>query len=65
MLVLRRAEGQWVEVEHRSGDVLRFRVYDVKSSNSVQLAFDDPARNFSIMRPEKKAKEAARGREPQ
>ena len=29
MLVLRRRDGQWLDVVHRSGDVLRIRVYDV------------------------------------
>ena len=55
MLVLRRKEGQWIEVEHRSGDVLRFRVYDIsgESCGRVNLAFDDPPRNFSIQRPER------------
>ncbi len=55
MLVLRRKEGQWIEVSHRSGDVLRFRVYDIcgESPGRVSLAFDDAARNFSIQRPER------------
>ncbi len=55
MLVLRRTEGQWVEVTHRSGDRLRFRVYDLRSEQPgrVHLAFDDAARNFEIQRPER------------
>ena len=55
MLVLRRKEGQWIEVTHRSGDVLRFRVYDLAAEGEgrVNLAFDDPARNFEIQRPER------------
>ena len=55
MLVLRRKDGQWIEVTHRSGDVLRFRVYDVCDDvpGRVNLAFDDPARNFVIQRPER------------
>ncbi len=55
MLVLRRKDGQWIEVTHRSGDVLRFRVYDVCGEESVHvnLAFDDPSRNFVIQRPER------------
>ncbi len=55
MLVLRRKEGQWIEVLHRSGDVLRLRVYDIcgESPGRVNLAFDDPPRNFSIQRPER------------
>ncbi len=58
MLVLRRSEGQWVEVTHRSGDVLRFRVYDLcgEVPGRVHLAFDDAARNFDIQRPERVAR---------
>lgn len=56
MLVLRRNEGQWVEVTHKSGDTLRFRVYDLghEGGRRAHLAFDDPARNFSIQRPERR-----------
>ncbi len=55
MLVLKRKEGQWVEVTHKSGDVLRFRVYDIRGDypSRANLAFDDPARNFEIQRPER------------
>lgn len=54
MLVLKRREGQWIEITHRSGDVLRFRVYDIyEGPGRVNLAFDDPARNFEIERPER------------
>ena len=55
MLVLRRKEGQWIEVTHRSGDVLRFRVYEISgdSPGRVNLAFDDVDRNFAIQRPER------------
>ena len=55
MLVLKRKEGQWIEVTHRSGDVLRFRVYDIARNDPgrVNLAFDDEARNFNIQRPER------------
>lgn len=61
MLVLRRKEGQWIEVIHRSGDVLRFRLYDVCGGppGRAHLAFDDDARNFSIQRPERAGKLAA------
>lgn len=56
MLVLRRSEGDWVEVKHRSGDVIRIRVYDIcrEAIGGVHLAFDDSARNFDIQRPERK-----------
>lgn len=57
MLVLKRTEGQWVDVIHKSGDVLRVRVYDIGAENRgrVNLAFDDAARNFEIQRPERLA----------
>ena len=58
MLVLKRKEGQWVEIIHRSGDVIRLRVYDIQSTGGVpsrvNLAFDDAARNFEIRRPERR-----------
>lgn len=55
MLVLRRREGQWLDVIHRSGDMLRIRVYDVgaRTPHCVNLAFDDSPRNFAIHRPER------------
>lgn len=60
MLVLNRKEGQWVEITHRSGEVLRIRVYGIAAGTPGQahasLAFDDDARNFEIQRPERQAK---------
>ncbi len=54
MLVLRRKEGQWVDVtHHRSGDVVRIRVYNVRHPGQADLAFDDPAHNFTIQRPDR------------
>lgn len=55
MLVLKRKNGQWIEVLHKSGDLLRFRVYDIcgDAPGRANLAFDDPARNFEIQRPER------------
>ena len=66
MLVLRRSEGQWVEVTHRSGDRLRFRVYDLCSEvpGRVHLAFDDSARNFEIQRPERILRQGVVGPDP-
>ena len=63
MLVLRRKDGQWVEVTHKSGDVLRVRVYGLNGEpgGRVNLAFDDEERNFSIQRPERAAESAPRG----
>ena len=59
MLVLKRKEGQWIEIIHRSGDVIRLRVYDIQSAagspSRANLAFDDSARNFEIRRPERRA----------
>jgi sRNA-binding carbon storage regulator CsrA len=56
MLVLQRKEGQWVDVVHKSGDVIRIRVYgiDPESPGRCQLAFDDAPRNFDVRRPERK-----------
>jgi hypothetical protein len=57
MLVLKRKEGQWIEITHaRTGDVLRIRLYDVVGGlpGRANLAFDDPARNFAIERPERR-----------
>ena len=55
MLVLKRKDGQWIEVLHRSGDVLRIRVYNVRTATGgqVDLAFDDEPRHFEIRRPER------------
>ncbi|WZO95909.1 hypothetical protein EP7_002881 [Isosphaeraceae bacterium EP7] len=55
MLVLKRKEGQWVDVIHRSGDRMRIRVYNIRSQvpRQLDLAFDDDARHFTIERPER------------
>ncbi len=56
MLVLKRKEGQWVDVIHRSGDILRLRVYEIQQGapSRANIAFDDPERNFEIRRPERR-----------
>ena len=56
MLVLKRKEGQWVEVTHRSGDLLRIRVCKIEGGapGHLNLAFDDDARHFEIERPERR-----------
>ena len=58
MLVLKRKDGQWVEIIHHSGDVIRVRIYDIQLGPHgpcrANLAFDDSARNFEIRRPERK-----------
>lgn len=59
MLVLRRSEGQWVEIVHpASGDRIAVRTYRIEGrepgqSGRVHLAFDDPDRHFEISRPER------------
>ena len=55
MLILRRKEGQWVEITHKSGDTIRIRVYNIRSRfpGQLDIAFDDDARNFAIQRPER------------
>lgn len=50
MLVLRRHEGQWLEVRHRSGEVLRVLVVRV-GRGDVDLAFEDAPRHFAVERP--------------
>ena len=57
MLILRRKEGQWLEITHRSGDVIRIRVCNVRARypGQVDLVLDDGARNFVIQRPERTA----------
>jgi len=65
MLVLKRKEGQWVEITHHSGDVLRIRVCRIEGGNpggpgQLNLAFDDDARHFEIERPERKRRQAER-----
>lgn len=62
MLVLKRKEGQWVNVRHRSGDLMRIRVYEISGGTPgrVSLAFDDDARNFDVQRPEREQRAEAR-----
>ncbi len=55
MLVLKRKEGQWVEITHKNGDVLRIRVCRIEPGQPghLNLVFEDDARNFEIERPER------------
>jgi hypothetical protein len=53
LLVLSRREGQWVEITHRSGDVLRICVSGTRPG-AANLAFQDDQRFFSIQRPERR-----------
>lgn len=53
MLVLRRKDGQSVELTHNeSGDTIRIRLYNVREAQA-DLVFDDDAHNFLIQRPER------------
>jgi hypothetical protein len=56
MLVLKRKEGQWVDIIHKNGDKLRIRVYRIREGfpSQLDLAFDDEDRNFEIQRPERR-----------
>ena len=54
MLVLSRKCGQWVEITHRSGDVLRIRVSEPMHGR-VDLVFDDDPFHFRIEREERPA----------
>ena len=60
ILVLKRKEGQWVEITHKSGDKLRIRAFRIREGfpSQLDLAFDDDDRNFEIQRPERKLGEA-------
>lgn len=56
MLVLKRKEGQWIEVVHEaSGETLRIRVYgiDGRFPGHANLAFDDAPKHFRIERVER------------
>ena len=56
MLILRRKPGQSVDITHGSGHTIKIHVHEVsRSSREVQIGFDDPARNFEILRSEKVA----------
>lgn len=55
MLVLKRSEGEWLEFQHKSGDVIRVRLYNIRHGHT-QVACDDPAYNFAISRPDKDKK---------
>jgi hypothetical protein len=57
VLVLKRKEGQTIEVEHvGSGERFWFRAYEIMARDGkpqVTLAFDDPDHHFRIDRSEK------------
>ena len=65
MLVLRRKEGQWVEITHRTGDRIRVRVYNIRGrfSGQLDMAFADPDHQFVIERCERsrRARSGKRG----
>jgi sRNA-binding carbon storage regulator CsrA len=55
MLILRRKEGQWIEITHRSGDTIRVRVANIRARypGQLDLVLDDPERHFVIQRAER------------
>jgi hypothetical protein len=55
MLVLRRREGQWIEIAHKSGDTIRIRLYNIRSRfpGQLDMLFDDGAHNFEVRRSER------------
>ena len=59
MLILRRKEGDWTLVKCKCGCELPIRTYNIRTRypGQLDLAFDDPGRNFSIQRPERKITE--------
>lgn len=68
MLILRRIEDQWLEVRHKSGDVLRMRVMRLGTDPhtgkpSVELGFgeDGKAKNFQVYRPNAPFRRASNG----
>ncbi len=62
MLVLRRTEGQWVDIKHeKTGELIRVRVHRIDwRARQLDLVFDDDARNFDIQRPERKLEKEAK-----
>ncbi len=63
MLVVKRKEGQWIEIQHKSGDRLRIRVYNIRPRfpGQLDLAIEDDALNFEVQRPERGRRGSARG----
>lgn len=63
MLVLRRKEGQWIEIIHvESGDTLYLGTVDIKGikrgNGTLVLLCDDILRKFNIQREERLNKES-------
>jgi hypothetical protein len=63
MMIIRRTEGQWIEITHWTGDVVRVRVCEITpgSPGHLNLAFDDDDRNFEIVKPERRKAKAEKG----
>ena len=66
MLLLRRKEGQWIEIKHvESGDTLYLGTTAIrgllKGKGTVLLLCDDKAKNFIIQREERLYKESPDG----
>jgi hypothetical protein len=58
MLILRRKLGQWTRATDHAGDALWIRAHRIYGpfgeifEGAVELAFDDPRRNYEITRDE-------------
>jgi hypothetical protein len=61
MLAIKSFKGKWIDVTHRSGDVIRICVQDSDAEYAdptrVKIVFDDKARNFDIVRQDAIVKE--------
>lgn len=57
MLILRRAEGQWVTITHvESGQAIKVKVLAIRESEehpAADLGFDDQPHHFDVQRPER------------
>jgi hypothetical protein len=64
MLILKRKKGQWLDITHSSGDVLRIRIHEIEDGHPgyTELCFDDDERNFAIERPERKRQQEDKAR---
>jgi RNA polymerase sigma factor (sigma-70 family) len=61
VLVLKRKEGQWLEITHRSGDRMRIRVGRIEAGHpgSLNLVFDGDPGDFAIERDERRKRPAS------
>lgn len=61
MLILRRNERQWVQIQHQdSGDVIRVQIRELRrGAGEVILAFEDDRFRFNVDREERLHKDAS------